>query len=89
MLEAQQLLLNVKKKELMKYLYLIASQQDKIFAQLNVIWSFGFVSYWNKESASSLEQFYTMECIYNQFLENLKRVVIWWGEGYYSCDRPH
>lgn len=35
----------------MKYLYLIASQQDKIFAQLKFIWSFVFVLCWNKESA--------------------------------------
>lgn len=29
-----------KKKEVMKYLYLIASQQDTIFAQFKCIWSF-------------------------------------------------
>lgn len=38
MLEAQQLWLNTKKKkeEQMKYLYIIASQQDKIFCSIKI-----------------------------------------------------
>lgn len=84
-------LLPRQKKEVMKYLYLIASQQDKSFClikmyliiYLSLVLKLGECLEFRAIICKGVHLYPT------QSLENPKRVEIWCGEGYYSCHRPH